>query len=152
MKAAELKDRRIALDITQAELARRIGSSQPAIAAIEAGKRTASSELLTRLASALVGPPSDVLAARREAVLATAKRHHATSVKVFGSVARGEDTYGSDIDLLVRFNPEASVFMWDVAALLDELTQLLAPYAVDLVEEDALRSRDAHIREQARPV
>lgn len=47
------------------------------------------------------------LVARRSAVLALAARRHASNVRVFGSVARGSDCPGSDIDLLVDLSPEA---------------------------------------------
>jgi hypothetical protein len=49
----------------------------------------------------------DRLFERRDAVLAAAARWHASNVRVFGSVARGEDTDGSEIDLLVDFDSEA---------------------------------------------
>ena len=45
--------------------------------------------------------PSLILAAHRAAVLGTAQRFGARNVRVFGSIARGEDTEGSDVDLLV---------------------------------------------------
>jgi uncharacterized protein len=45
--------------------------------------------------------PSELLRSRRNAVLAIANRNGAVNVRVFGSVVRGEDTEGSDIDLLV---------------------------------------------------
>src|SRR5580658_1251918 len=47
------------------------------------------------------------LAEHREAILAAAARWHASNVRVFGSVARGEDNDASDIDLLVDLDPEA---------------------------------------------
>ena len=45
--------------------------------------------------------PSVILAAHRAAVLGTAQRLGARNVRVFGSIARGEDTERSDVDLLV---------------------------------------------------
>jgi hypothetical protein len=39
--------------------------------------------------------------AQREEILAAAKRHGIASVRVFGSVARGEERPDSDIDLLI---------------------------------------------------
>ena len=47
---------------------------------------------------------------RREQVLAIASRHHASRVRLFGSAARGEDRPDSDIDLLVDFDDESSLF------------------------------------------
>jgi hypothetical protein len=45
--------------------------------------------------------PSSALRNKRDEVLAIAARHGARNVRVFGSVARGEDTERSDLDLLV---------------------------------------------------
>ncbi len=45
--------------------------------------------------------PSELLRSHRNAVLAIATRNGAQNVRVFGSVVRGEDIAGSDIDLLV---------------------------------------------------
>lgn len=45
--------------------------------------------------------PSQALAAQRSHILALAAARGARSVRVFGSVARGLDHEGSDLDLLV---------------------------------------------------
>jgi len=45
--------------------------------------------------------PSTALRGKRDEVLAIAARYGAYNVRVFGSVARGEDTDRSDLDLLV---------------------------------------------------
>lgn len=42
---------------------------------------------------------------RRGEILSLAARHGATNVRVFGSVARGEDDAASDIDILVDLDP-----------------------------------------------
>ncbi len=47
------------------------------------------------------------LVEHRAEVLALAARRHASNVRVFGSVARGDDRPGSDIDLLVDLGPQA---------------------------------------------
>ena len=46
----------------------------------------------------------------REAILRAAAHRHASNVRVFGSVARGEDRPESDIDLLVDLGPAAIAF------------------------------------------
>lgn len=48
-------------------------------------------------------PLGKLLVQNHDAVLEIAAQHHATNVKVFGSVARGEDDDRSDIDLLADF-------------------------------------------------
>ena len=45
--------------------------------------------------------PSVALASKRDQVLALAAARGARKLRVFGSVARGEDHEGSDIDLLI---------------------------------------------------
>jgi predicted nucleotidyltransferase len=50
------------------------------------------------------------LRAERQIILSIAKKHGASNVRVFGSVCRGEDTNNSDIDFLVDFDPDRSLF------------------------------------------
>jgi len=50
--------------------------------------------------------PSTVIKGKRELILEIAARHGASNVRVFGSVARGEDTSRSDLDLLVDMEEE----------------------------------------------
>lgn len=46
----------------------------------------------------------------RTAVIEAAARRHASNVRVFGSVARGEDRPDSDVDLLVDTDDQATPF------------------------------------------
>ena len=45
--------------------------------------------------------PSEAIARHRDALLEAARRHGVSNLRVFGSVARGEDHDASDVDLLV---------------------------------------------------
>jgi len=45
--------------------------------------------------------PSEIVARHRASLLDVAQRYGLSNVRVFGSVARGEDRDGSDLDLLV---------------------------------------------------
>jgi predicted nucleotidyltransferase len=83
---------------------------------------------------------SDILN-RREEILALAKRHGASNIRVFGSVARGDATATSDLDLIVRFEPGRSLL--DQGSLLMDLQDLLG-IRVDLIDEDAMRPRFRH--------
>lgn len=79
-------------------------------------------------------PSLATLRARREDILALAARYHARNVRVFGSVARGEATPDSDIDLLVEFGEKASLFdlsgLWlDLEALLDHKVDVISDHA-----------------------
>lgn len=94
--------------------------------------------------------PRDVLAAHRDEVLAIAGTRRASNVRVFGSVARGEDGPASDIDLIADFPPGTSLL--SVIGLEQALRDLLG-IAVDLGPADALRKdmRDSVLAE-ARPL
>ena len=76
-------------------------------------------------------PTLDDLRARREDILALAAHHRASNVRVFGSVARGDAAPDSDIDLLVDFEPRASLY--DISGLRIELAELIGR-TVDVVE------------------
>ena len=65
---------------------------------------------------------------------------------LFGSVARGEDDDSSDIDLLIEFDHDSSLF--DLKHIEDGLTTLLG-VSVDVVSAGALLKRDEHIRREA---
>ncbi len=84
----------------------------------------------------------DLLRTYREHILAAAARHGARNVRVFGSVARGEDDARSDIDLLVDFASDRSLF--DLAGLQIDIESLLGRHA-DIVTE---KSVSALLRER----
>lgn len=135
--------------VTQTALARVSGVSQPNIAALENGTRPLSGPMLRRLLLALDARPSVSLGAHRDEVVAVAARHGATNLRVFGSVARGEDSVDSDVDLLATFRPGTSLY--DVAELVDELEALLGN-AVDVVSDRGLREQHADIAREAVPL
>jgi predicted nucleotidyltransferase/DNA-binding XRE family transcriptional regulator len=127
--------------LTQEELARRSHTSQPAINRYESGHVKPRPATLRRLLDACrtAAPrPSEVLRARRDQVLAFARKHGASNVLVFGSVARGDDDNGSDVDLLMDLPPTYSLFT--MARLQRELSELLG-VPVDLGSIDDLRPR-----------
>ncbi len=91
-----------------------------------------------------------LLKSRRGEILAIAAKHGARDVRVFGSVARGEDRPDSDVDFLVRLDPGTTLLKH--AALVRELEALLG-CKVDVVSERALRERIRHrVLEEAVPV
>ncbi|HEY0372261.1 MAG TPA: nucleotidyltransferase domain-containing protein, partial [Thermoanaerobaculia bacterium] len=47
----------------------------------------------------------EILGSKREEILRIAERHGVTSIRVFGSVARGEAGSQSDVDFLVEVGP-----------------------------------------------
>ena len=80
----------------------------------------------------------DEIKNRKHELMPILARYGATNPRVFGSVARGQETGASDIDLLVSLPDTLSLF--DVAALQIELEELLGR-AVDLVTEGELHLR-----------
>lgn len=65
-------------------------------------------------------------------------RHGVKSIALFGSVARGEDSTKSDVDILVEFEPEMQIGLFAFARLRRRLCELFG-MEVDLVTPDAIR-------------
>jgi hypothetical protein len=61
--------------------------------------------------------------------------HRGRNARVFGSVVHGDDTEGSDLDILIDSTPETTLF--DIGAIRHELLQLLG-VPVDVVTPKAL--------------
>jgi len=76
-----------------------------------------------------------LLQEKREDILRIASRYGAGNVRVFGSVQRGEDTEGSDVDLLVDFEQGRSLL--DQVGLIQDLEDLLG-CRVDVITEAGL--------------
>ena len=74
--------------------------------------------------------PSEALSRHRDAILRATARVKASSVRVFGSVARGEDTETSDLDILVEV--PKGVTLLDMVSLQRELEDVLG-ICVDVV-------------------
>ncbi len=77
-----------------------------------------------------------LLLEKRNEILKIASQHGAFNVRVFGSVARGEDTDTSDIDLLIDYDLE-KITPWFPGGLLMDLQDLLG-CRVDIVTEKGL--------------
>lgn len=84
---------------------------------------------------------ADIIGAHRSQILQLAAKHGAFNVRVFGSIARGEGTADSDIDLLVAFKPNYR--LWDKIALKQDIENLLGR-KVDIVHQDFIREEIAH--------
>jgi predicted nucleotidyltransferase len=77
----------------------------------------------------------ELLKSKRQEILAIAAKHGARNLRVFGSVARGEASLESDLDILVEMEPGRSLM--DHIALMQDLEDLLQR-KVDVVSERAL--------------
>lgn len=79
--------------------------------------------------------PSVALDQHRADIRRVVIQHRATNARVFGSVARGRDKDGSDLDLVI--DPTGRTTLMDVAAIQVELEALLG-VPVDVVTPNAL--------------
>jgi predicted nucleotidyltransferase/DNA-binding XRE family transcriptional regulator len=150
-----IREARRRAGLSQTELARRAAVAQSVISAYEADRREPGLGMLTKLIEAAghelvvdVRPSATLrrgvpdtrlgrrLRRRRRAVIDAATRRGGHNVRVFGSVARGEETDDSDIDLLVDL--DSGVGLVGLVGLGRELTELLGA-DVDVVPGDALK-------------
>ncbi|MBU4232121.1 MAG: nucleotidyltransferase family protein [Desulfobacterales bacterium] len=92
---------------------------------------------------------SELLQQKRQQVLEIAEGHGARNVRLFGSVARGETTATSDLDLLIDMEPGRSLL--DIVAIKQDLEELLG-CKVDVVTEAAISPylRDKVLHEAVR--
>lgn len=72
---------------------------------------------------------------KRQEILRIAASHGARNVRLFGSIARGEDHLESDIDLLVDTDSDRS--LWDLVGLGQDLEELL-DCRVDVLTDGSL--------------
>lgn len=107
---------------------------QPDLSAIENGRRgsEATRERVLAATRSLARPSVALDAQTRQNVLAIFERYGATDVRIFGSVARGSDRPGSDLDLLARFPGHFDLF--DLMKLEEELEDTLG-LSVDVVSD-----------------
>jgi predicted nucleotidyltransferase len=79
------------------------------------------------------------------------KAYGIKDIRLFGSLARGVAKAGSDVDLLVEFEPKARIGMFEFSRLRRELSTLLG-CEVDLATPDALHKqmKEAILKEAIR--
>ena len=88
---------------------------------------------------------------KREEILEIASKHGAYNVRIFGSVARGDDTEDSDIDFLIDYDIN-KISPWFPGGLLMDLQDLLG-CKVDIVTEKGLSKFIKHrILDEAKPL
>ncbi len=104
----------------------------------------------------VISPQVDDVMKRKDIVLEKLKdrdeelqRFHVSSLSLFGSVVRGEDGPGSDVDILVEFNEPVGMFTF---VRLNNYLEKLLGAKVDLVTPEALkeRLRDSILKEAIR--
>lgn len=152
--ASLLREARLRAGLSQVELASRAGVTQSVVSAYESGGRQPSLPTLARLVAAtgfeldvrlrrtpsplrrLTGPLGRRVLAHRSELRKISAAHGASNVRVFGSVARGEENTESDIDLLVDVAP--GVGLLGLARLQRDLEGVLKA-RVDLVPAEGLK-------------
>ena len=77
----------------------------------------------------------EIIADKKEQILALAAKYGASNIRVFGSVANGTANADSDIDFLVDMEKDRSLF--DMGGLLMDLQELFGR-KVDVVTENGL--------------
>lgn len=85
---------------------------------------------------------------KREAILDVAARHGARNVRIFGSVARGDDRPDSDVDFLVDMEADRSLL--DLIGLSQELEALLERKVDVLTDQSLAPSVRQRIANEAR--
>jgi predicted nucleotidyltransferase len=138
---------------TLAQIARQVANvtvhdPRPTATGPRGSGRRGHHQSMTELAPALrplAGPTGRLVAAYRRELKDVLRRHGVTNARIFGSVARGDDHEGSDLDLLVDFPPGTSLV--DIIGIQDELESVLGA-AVDLVPDKGLKER---VRASAEP-
>jgi predicted nucleotidyltransferase len=94
--------------------------------------------------------PAEAFQRYRKDILQIADSFGARNPRVFGSIARGDATEWSDVDILVQFDRGRSLL--DLVGLKQALEDLLG-CRVHVVSEPALkRSRRKRILAEARPI
>jgi len=134
MDGQEIRALRERYGLTQAQVANAAGLQQPALSAMENGRR-GSAAALERVRTAIlatVRPSAFLDEPVRAAIKATLSRYGAENIRVFGSVARGLDGPGSDLDLIAEFPSTFDLFdLMDAEAAVEEIVGV----PVDIVSE-----------------
>ncbi|MGO2859565.1 MAG: helix-turn-helix domain-containing protein [Brevibacterium sp.] len=117
-----IRSARLDAGLTQVELARKAGLRQPSLAQMEAGVRNVSPAMLERVLKAADYRPNLALERTFQVIRELAADLGLQNVRVFGSVARGEDGFDSDIDLLMT--PDKHVTLFDIAFFGEEVRRI----------------------------
>ena len=83
-----------------------------------------------------------------EKIAAFCHKWQIAELALFGSVLRGDFHPDSDVDVLVRFLPEAKHGLFDLVRIEEELKDILGR-EVDLVDKSAIEKSRNYIRREA---
>lgn len=134
--STRFKRARLAAGLTQHELADHTGIAQSSIAAYESGARTPNEDTCRRILTATAVRPSDLLRRHRTELVDHLAERGVEDIEVFGSVARGDDDEGSDLDLLLTLPTGTSLL--DLIDMNEQIEQIVGT-DIDLVSRGALK-------------
>ena len=142
--STKLRRRREEAGLTQAQLAALADTSQSRLSSYESGATVPNPQTQARLLAAAKPLPGDALDQHREEVKRLADTCGLDNVRVFGSIARNEDIYVSDIDLLVTPREGTSLYdMTEFAILVEQITG----YDVDVLSDRGRQPSDTILAE-----
>lgn len=84
----------------------------------------------------------------KEEVAAFCRRWQITELALFGSVLREDFRPDSDVDVLVRFNPQARHTLFDMVRMQEDLQRILGRQ-VDLISRRGIEQSRNYIRKNA---
>lgn len=117
-----IRDARLDLGITQTELAGRAELPASTIAEMESGALSVSPDMLEHVLKAADYRPNLALKRCYAEIRQEAARRSLSNLRIFGSVARGDDGFDSDIDLLVT--PGEGTTAFDIANFVDRVRRI----------------------------
>jgi predicted nucleotidyltransferase/DNA-binding XRE family transcriptional regulator len=140
MTVSDLKALRLRHRLTQKQVAAYAGMQQPVVSAVENGVRATPEARARVLAAirALARPGEGLTHDVRTQALAVFAKYGASDVRIFGSVSKGTDHPGSDIDFVAKFPPGFSLF--EMMALEEELEDVIG-LPVDVISDDPRAGR-----------
>lgn len=120
--------------LSQLEVARAANLHQSDVSVAESGKRT-STHLLKRVFEGIARStsPSRIVERRRDVMRAYLESNGVSDVRIFGSTARGQDRWDSDIDIIATLPPKASLF--DLVEWESDLRRLAGGIKVELTAD-----------------
>lgn len=128
--------------LTQTELARRAGVTQPNLATMETGRRRPSADMLERILHAADYRPSVAVELNAQQIAAAARELGLTRPRLFGSIVHGDDHFDSDIDMIVEAPEGAGLF--PLAGLAAEIERITGFPADVVAEGSAQRTAIGH--------
>jgi uncharacterized protein len=89
-------------------------------------------------------PPSlalrEIIGARRDELDSLLAKYGARNPRLFGSVARGDASEGSDIDILVEMDPADGNLLMRASGLMEETRQLYGRDDIDIFPVQLLKA------------